>query len=80
MKDLVMKILGIDQKIAEAHHIKNIATRNLGKIEMERRSIKQAIEIIKRSVDEQEQIINDTASNIGVSLILAEQDGRKKTK
>ncbi len=80
IRDFILKQLGIDEKISEAHTIKNVATKNLLYLERERQKIKRAVDEIKQSVDRQEQIINDTASNIGVSLILARDEDRKNKR
>ncbi len=64
IRDFILKTLGIDEKIVEAHDIKNQTTVTLGNLEMERRRIDRAIKQIKDAVDRQETIINDTATRI----------------
>ena len=67
MRDYILKILGIDKKIDEAHNIKDDAQSKLGQLELERRRINQAVLIIRKATKEQDRIINDIARRIAMA-------------
>ena len=67
MTNIVLKMLGVGDKIDKAHEEKNVATCKIAELERERRRIERAISEMSKKVRQSEIIINDITKNIAVA-------------